>query len=107
MQRSCATAGAVGAFQVVVGDPPSVVWSNLAASYRDAVKHVCDKYNIFADDARVVVLRDSSMACCHSVAASAASAAWRCCSAWACNATSVSFTTASYRTAASWPLSRW
>lgn len=43
----------VGHFDFVVGNPPWVVWSNLPASYRDAVKHVCDRYNIFSDDAWV------------------------------------------------------
>lgn len=43
----------VGKFDFVVGNPPWVVWSNLPASYRDAVKHVCDRYNIFSDDAWV------------------------------------------------------
>ncbi len=43
----------VGEFDFIVGNPPWVVWSNLPASYRDAVKHVCDRYNIFSDDAWV------------------------------------------------------
>lgn len=43
----------VGKFDFVVGNPPWVVWSNLPASYREAVKHVCDRYNIFSDDAWV------------------------------------------------------
>jgi hypothetical protein len=43
----------VGDFDFVVGNPPWVVWSNLPASYREAVKHVCDRYNIFSDDAWV------------------------------------------------------
>lgn len=43
----------VGEFDFVVGNPPWVVWSNLPATYRDAVKHVCDRYNIFSDDAWV------------------------------------------------------
>ncbi len=30
-----------------------VIWSNLPSSYREAVKHVCDRYNIFSDDAWV------------------------------------------------------
>ena len=43
----------VGEFDFVVGNPPWVVWSNLPASYRDAVKHVCDRYDIFSDDSWV------------------------------------------------------
>lgn len=43
----------VGEFDFVVGNPPWVVWSNLPSTYRDAVKHVCDRYNIFSDDAWV------------------------------------------------------
>jgi len=43
----------VGEFDFVVGNPPWVVWSNLPGSYRDAVKHVCDRYDIFSDDAWV------------------------------------------------------
>jgi hypothetical protein len=43
----------VGEFDFVVGNPPWVVWSNLPASYRAAVKNVCDRYSIFSDDAWV------------------------------------------------------
>lgn len=43
----------VGKYEFVVGNPPWVTWSNLPASYRDAVKHVCDRYNIFSNDAWV------------------------------------------------------
>jgi len=41
---------AVGSFDFIVGNPPWVVWSNLPSSYRESVKHVCDRYNIFSDD---------------------------------------------------------
>jgi hypothetical protein len=37
----------VGEFDFVVGNPPWVVWSNLPAGYRDAVKHVCDRLQHF------------------------------------------------------------
>lgn len=43
----------VGKYDFVVGNPPWVKWSSLPASYRDAVKPVCDHYNLFSDDSWV------------------------------------------------------
>lgn len=40
----------IGPFDFIVGNPPWVLWSNLPESYRDAVKPVCDHYDLFSDD---------------------------------------------------------
>lgn len=43
----------LGSFDYVIGNPPWVLWSNLPASYRRAVKPVCEHYDIFSEDAWV------------------------------------------------------
>ncbi|HOU89949.1 MAG TPA: N-6 DNA methylase [Polyangiaceae bacterium] len=48
--RSVAVAGG---FDFVVGNPPWVVWGDLAAPYREAVRQVAERYELLSDDAWV------------------------------------------------------